>query len=83
MKHLILIIYRTGLKHLKDTELHRVKARDEQIKAIEDTFDAAKRTPVHPQNPKLTVKEVLPLYPDFELWPNTYVTSFTDFIVTI
>jgi RNA polymerase II-associated factor 1 len=46
--------------------------RDEQIEAILYTFEAAKALPVHPTNPELTPTEILPVFPDFELWPNIY-----------
>eukprot|EP00884_Botryococcus_braunii_P005903 jgi/Botrbrau1/15313/Bobra.0319s0003.1 len=44
-----------------------------QIAAIEATFDAASKPPVHQSNPNLTAEEILPVMPDFERWANNYV----------
>lgn len=38
---------------------------------VERTFEQAKKAPVHPTNPQLKVKRVLPVLPDFELWNRT------------
>eukprot|EP01114_Cavostelium_apophysatum_P018236 TRINITY_DN5601_c0_g1_i1.p1 TRINITY_DN5601_c0_g1~~TRINITY_DN5601_c0_g1_i1.p1 ORF type:complete len:419 (+),score=94.45 TRINITY_DN5601_c0_g1_i1:78-1334(+) len=50
----------------------REMQRDEQIHAIEQTFEACRLPPKHPLNPNLTAVEVLPVFPDFDLWPNIY-----------
>merc|ERR1711976_198252 len=49
------------------TKLYR--DRESQIKAIEDTFDAAK-APIekHYSKPNVYPIDVLSVYPDFELW---------------
>lgn len=39
---------------------------------IEATFTAAQATPVHPSNPSLKPKRVLPIVPDAVLWTNKY-----------
>jgi RNA polymerase II-associated factor 1 len=44
----------------------------QQIEQIEKSFEKAQEPPVHPHNPQLTPVQVLPLYPDFSLWCNTY-----------
>jgi RNA polymerase II-associated factor 1 len=49
-----------------------------QIRAVEDTFEAAKRIPVHPTNPSLQVVEILSVFPDFDLWPNAYTEVVFD-----
>ena len=49
-----------------------------QIRAVEDTFEAAKRVPVHPTNPALRPVEVLSVFPDFTLWPNAYTEVVFD-----
>lgn len=54
-------------KYLKGENLY--KDRDSQIKAIEATFEEAKQ-PVerHHSKPNVYPLEILPVYPDFELW---------------
>lgn len=45
--------------------------REDQIKAIENTFDYIKSfTPQHPTKPHLTPVEVFDVFPNFDLWPN-------------
>ncbi|XP_065883601.1 RNA polymerase II-associated factor 1 homolog [Dysidea avara] len=54
-------------KRLQDTDIY--KDRASQITAIEQTFEAAKQ-PItkHYSKPGVVAKEVLPVFPDFELW---------------
>jgi len=40
--------------------------------AIEDSFEKAKKRPIHPTNPSLKAVQILPVFPDFELWGNSY-----------
>lgn len=55
-----------------DRELQNMPSL-ETIKAnIELSFQAAQEPPVHPLDPHLTPVEVYDVFPDFELWPNTY-----------
>lgn len=48
--------------------------RESQIKAINSTFEAAKK-PIdkHPTKEGVMAKRVLPIYPDYELWRNYFV----------
>ncbi|KAI9355361.1 RNA polymerase II-associated [Zopfochytrium polystomum] len=52
------------------------------LKAIDHTFEVAARFDLtnirHPTNPSLKAKEMLPLYPDFEHWPNRYRLAVFD-----
>jgi len=48
---------------------------DAKIKAIEETFELTKRPPIHPTNPALKPVEVLPVFPDFELWSTRYIEA--------
>ncbi len=48
-------------------------ARADQAAAIEASFAAVSRPPVHATNPALTPVEVLPVLPDFERWPDAFV----------
>lgn len=41
-------------------------------------FDAVNRDPVHPTNPTLRAVEILPVFPDFTLWPNMYTEVVFD-----
>lgn len=47
-----------------------------QIKAINQTFTAAAKASLsslkHPTNPDLKPLEIIPIFPDFENWPNQY-----------
>jgi len=45
---------------------------EQQIEQIEETFARAKEPPVHATNPDLTPIEILPIFPNFDLWPNIY-----------
>eukprot|EP00299_Pterocystis_sp_00344_P010554 c4737_g1_i1.p1 GENE.c4737_g1_i1~~c4737_g1_i1.p1 ORF type:complete len:426 (+),score=83.94 c4737_g1_i1:1-1278(+) len=45
----------------------------EQLRAISDSFEAAKETPVHPTKPHLKPVSVYPVFPDFDHWANQYV----------
>jgi len=71
---------RADLKHQlgKQTALELEKAgemnrnTEAQIKAIESSFQAASHPPVHPSDPSLTPTLILPIFPDFQLWPNLY-----------
>jgi RNA polymerase II-associated factor 1 len=51
---------------------------DGQIRSVEDTFEAVKRTPTHPTNPTARPVEILPIFPDFTLWPNAYTEVVFD-----
>ncbi|EDO42996.1 predicted protein, partial [Nematostella vectensis] len=66
-------------KKFKGTDLY--KDRDSQLAAIENTFEAAKK-PIHhhPSKPNLTPVEVLPVFPDFQMWgyPCAHVVFDTD-----
>lgn len=53
-------------------------ARTEQLRAIEATFAAVQRAPVHARNPALRPLEVLPLLPDFERWHSAFVQAHFD-----
>jgi hypothetical protein len=46
--------------------------REEQIKAIEETFEFAQNPPVHPTRPDLKAEQILPVFPNEESWPNKY-----------
>lgn len=48
---------------------------DAKIKVIEDGFEVTKRPPTHPTNPSLKPVEVLPVFPDFELWSTRYIEA--------
>ncbi|KAJ3329450.1 Heat shock 70 kDa protein 1-like [Blyttiomyces sp. JEL0837] len=52
------------------------------IKAIEHTFDVAANSNLstvrHPKNPNLQAKELLPVFPDYENWPNRYRLAVYD-----
>jgi len=50
----------------------RKRADEEVVEAIERGFERAKKPPVHPTNPQLTPVEIIPVFPDFDLWGNTY-----------
>jgi len=67
-------LLRTGAQH----QAHDFNTPEGQIRAVEDTFEAAKRVPVHPTNPALRVTEILPVFPDFDLWPNAYTEVVFD-----
>ena len=41
---------------------------EDEVKAIEQTFLDAQQVPKHPTNPSLHPLEVLPIFPDFDLW---------------
>jgi len=43
-----------------------------KIQNIEESFKAAKSAPKHPHDRTLKPVEVLPVFPDFELWANVY-----------
>ena len=47
--------------------------KEVQVEAIQNSFAAAQRTPVHATNPKLHPVEIMPVLPDFERWPGSYV----------
>ncbi|KAJ3109322.1 RNA polymerase-associated factor [Phlyctochytrium planicorne] len=53
-----------------------LSVKDRFLKTVEHTFDVAAKANVstlkHPTNPNLTVKEILPVFPDFENWANRY-----------
>jgi len=45
---------------------------------IEKSFDKAQEAPVHPTNPRLKAKKVLPIVPDAVLWANRYLQVVFD-----
>ena len=55
------------------------ESREEQIEIINNTFEAAKRAPVHPTKPNMKAVEILEVFPNFELWPNTQVLCLFSF----
>lgn len=59
-------------------QVQTVNTPESQIRTVEDTFEAAKRIPVHPTNPSLHAVEILPVFPDFDLWPNAYTEVVFD-----
>ena len=48
------------------------KSIEEQVKTIEDSFEASKRLPVHPTKPGLTPVNITPFFPDHEHWRSRY-----------
>eukprot|EP01090_Pellita_catalonica_P014281 TRINITY_DN359_c0_g1_i2.p1 TRINITY_DN359_c0_g1~~TRINITY_DN359_c0_g1_i2.p1 ORF type:complete len:390 (+),score=84.20 TRINITY_DN359_c0_g1_i2:74-1243(+) len=65
-----------GLSAGKSRE--RALSKEEMIYAIEEGFKKAAEVPKHPTNPNITAVEVLPLFPDFERWGNTYTEIVFD-----
>ncbi|KAJ7379997.1 RNA polymerase-associated factor [Desmophyllum pertusum] len=66
-------------KKLQGTDIY--KDHESQIAAIESTFDAAQRPILrHPTKPNVTPLEVLPVFPDFQMWahPCAHVIFDTD-----
>eukprot|EP00771_Trimastix_marina_P001843 gnl/Trimastix_PCT/2948.p1 GENE.gnl/Trimastix_PCT/2948~~gnl/Trimastix_PCT/2948.p1 ORF type:complete len:350 (+),score=99.20 gnl/Trimastix_PCT/2948:38-1087(+) len=61
-------------RHAKPSEA----SRTEQIEAIEETFRHVAVSPVHPTKKDLQPVRVLPVLPDFELWPNLYTHAIFD-----
>lgn len=55
-----------------DRELQNMPSLETIKSNIELSFQAAQEPPVHPLDPHLTPVEVYDVFPDFELWPNTY-----------
>lgn len=64
-------------KKLQDTDIY--KDRASQIAAIEQTFEAAKQ-PItkHYSKPGVVPKEILPVFPDFELWKYPFAQVIFD-----
>ena len=60
----------------KDGLLRDLSSRQNQINAIEQTFKAVAKASLgtikHPTNPNLKAVEMVPIFPDFEYWPNEY-----------
>jgi len=56
--------------------LHRTRA--EVVRLIENTFEVAQRVPVHKTNKSLKPVEIIPVFPDFELWSNQYAQVVFD-----
>jgi len=64
---------RVGQAALKRAAAEKRKRTNEEIvDAIEHGFERAKATPVHPTDPSLKPVEVLPVFPNFDLWTNRY-----------
>jgi len=67
--------FTVGLEAAEKTILRQppnFNSLDDFADQIENTFEAAKDTPVHPSNPSLKPKRVLPIVPDAVLWANRY-----------
>ena len=62
---------RPGWKHRDEKQ----DTLDAKIRPIDETFELNKRPPVHPTNPSLKPVEILPVFPDFELWPTRYIEA--------
>jgi RNA polymerase II-associated factor 1 len=56
----------------QEKEAKESRTTEEIVKAIERGFELAKKPPVHPTDPSLKPVEILPVFPDFRLWPNSY-----------
>ncbi|XP_061358373.1 protein PAF1 homolog isoform X2 [Gastrolobium bilobum] len=52
--------------------------RERQIREIEASFEAAKRSPVHATNKDLYPDEVMPLLPDFDRYDDQFVVAAFD-----
>ncbi|KAL9952382.1 hypothetical protein ACROYT_G039632 [Oculina patagonica] len=66
-------------KKFQGTDIY--KDHESQIASIESTFDAAQRPILrHPTKPNVTPVEVLPVFPDFQMWaqPCAHVIFDTD-----
>ncbi|ELR15207.1 uncharacterized protein ACA1_218610 [Acanthamoeba castellanii str. Neff] len=64
---------RVGHATLKRAEKDkRKRTREEVVDAIDQGFEAAKEIPVHPTDPSLKPLEILPVFPDHDLWANSY-----------
>jgi RNA polymerase II-associated factor 1 len=53
--------------------LENINDREKQIKAIEDSFRAAKSRPVHQTKRGMEAEWVLPLLPDFDRYDDQFV----------
>jgi len=50
-----------------------IRLDNEELAAkVERTFDAAEEEPVHPTNPKLKARRIMPIVPDAMVWANSY-----------
>lgn len=67
-----------GVYKLQRSGQRDINTIEGQIKNVEDTFTSATIPPIHPTNPALTAVEVLPIFPDFTLWPNAYTEVVFD-----
>jgi len=54
------------------------KSRETVVAEIEDSFAAATDVPVHPTQPHLTAKRIIPVFPDFERWGNQLIETVFD-----
>jgi len=61
----------TGWGKRHDAKEKEMK-REDQLKAIQGTFEQMQHPPVHPTNPALKPVEVLPVLPNFDSWASTY-----------
>lgn len=50
-------------------EDQQANSKEAQVELIDRSFEAAKK-PVHPTNPALRPVQVLPVFPNFDLWQN-------------
>ncbi|EEC82925.1 hypothetical protein OsI_27878 [Oryza sativa Indica Group] len=57
----------------RNTFLENINDREKQIKAIEDSFRAAKSRPVHQTKRGMEAEWVLPLLPDFDRYDDQFV----------
>lgn len=53
-------------------------AKDAQVAAIEESFNAMQVPPVHPSKPELRPVEVMPILPDFVRWTEVFATASFD-----
>lgn len=77
--------FTTGLE-ASEKKLHRdapgFDSVEELAGKIENTFEAARDVPVHPSNPSLKPKRILPIVPDAVLWANRYRQIYFDELLT-
>ena len=54
------------------------KTRDDHVRAIEESFEAAKHISGHPTKPQLSAVNIIPVFPDQRLWMNQYTLCTFD-----
>ena len=73
-----------GISIMKDDKLKTIMSQtiQDRIEAIEESFVKAAKvnlaTLKHPSDPNLTAMEMVPIFPDFEFWPNEYTLASYD-----